>query len=77
MKSPAYVCCIIHYYFTTPAGKKSGLFETDYDSAGEYILKISASDGTDTVSKEVNLKIENIPKKTKAGDLYQLLLVTR
>ena len=46
-------------------------WQTDYDSAGEYTFKISASDGTDTVSKEVHLKIENVNRPPQILEIIQ------
>ena len=53
----------ITFYFTAPLNE-SGMWQTDYDSAGEYIVIVTASDGINNVSQSVNITVINIEPPT-------------
>ena len=46
-------------------------WDTDYDSAGDYAFKISASDGTDTTTKDVKVYVENVNRAPLILDIVQ------
>jgi len=46
-------------------------WETTYDDAGEYTFTVSASDGVDTASQQVNAAIENINRPPVIIDIVQ------
>ena len=50
---------------------KEGRFEweTTYDDAGEYTVKITASDGMDEASQEVKIVIENVNRPPVIEDI--------
>ena len=50
---------------------KEGRFEweTTYDDAGEYTVKVTASDGTDEESQEVKIVIENVNRPPVIEDI--------
>ena len=49
----------ITFTISEPIGD-DGVWETDYDSAGEYSVTVTASDGTDEVSQEVSVDVANV-----------------
>jgi|TARA_B100001964_G_C14189400_1_gene580267 PKD repeat protein len=46
-------------------------WETTYDDAGEHLVTVSVSDGTDTVSQEVAITIENVNRAPIILDIIQ------
>jgi hypothetical protein len=50
---------VIHYTFSSPLGKRSGKWQTNFQDAGEYIVYVTASDGKLTDTKAVNIKVNN------------------
>ena len=46
-------------------------WDTDYDSSGDYTFEASASDGTDTTTKEVKVKVENVNRAPLILDIVQ------
>ena len=40
-------------------------WETDYDSQGEYLVKVSIFDGTNTMTEEITVTVENQNRKPK------------
>lgn len=54
----------IEVSISEPVGD-DGMWETGYTDHGEYVVTVTASDGKDTVSKEVKLTVEdvNLPPK--------------
>ena len=49
----------VSFTISEPVGDE-GTWETTYDDAGEYTVTVTASDGTDSVSQDVNIVIENV-----------------
>ncbi len=49
----------ISFTISDPVGDE-GVWETTYDDAGEYTVTVTASDGTDTVSQDVKILVENV-----------------
>lgn len=47
------------YYYSQPFDSE-GKWLTNYDDAGMYVVTVIASDGIDTVEKEVNITINNV-----------------
>jgi len=47
------------------------IWETTYDDAGEYTFTVSASDGVDTASQQVNVKVENVNRPPVILDIVQ------
>ena len=47
------------FKISEPVGD-DGIWETTYDNAGNYNIVVSVSDGTDTVSQDVRLTVENV-----------------
>ena len=48
-----------------------GIWQTDYDSAGEYNVEITASDGTDSVKETVKVIVENVNRAPVIGEIAQ------
>ena len=46
-------------------------WQTDYDSSGAYKVKVSVSDGTDTVSNVVNVNVENFNRAPTIVEIIQ------
>ena len=46
-------------------------WDTNYDSAGDYTFKVSASDGTDTTTKDVKVSIEKVNRAPLILDIVQ------
>jgi len=49
----------VSFTISEPVGD-DGVWETTYDNAGEYTVTVTASDGTDSVSQEVKVVVENV-----------------
>jgi nitrogen fixation protein FixH len=49
----------ISFTISEPVGD-DGIWETTYDDAGEYTVTVTASDGTDSVSQDVRVVVENV-----------------
>ena len=49
----------------------SFVWETGYDDAGEYTLTITASDGAETASQEINVNIDNVNRAPVILDVVQ------
>jgi len=49
----------VSFTISEPVGD-DGVWETTYDDAGEYTVTVTASDGTDSVSQEVKVVVENV-----------------
>lgn len=64
---------IVHYQFSSPLGKRTGRWETDYEDAGSYDIDVSASDGqlkrTLTLLLEVTSKNREPALKIKDDQL--------
>jgi len=45
--------------FSTPFNEK-GIWQTDYDDAGSYLVRITVSDGIDNTSLQFNVNVENV-----------------
>jgi len=50
---------LLTYTISEPVGD-DGEWETGYDDAGIYLIKVVASDGEDSVSTDVNVKVNNV-----------------
>lgn len=52
----------------------NGRFEwkTGYDDSGEYIVKVTVSDGTDEVSQDVKITVENVNRRPDIIDIIQI-----
>jgi len=46
-------------------------WRTDYDSAGEYKVVVSASDGKDTTEQEVSINVKNVNRPPVITDIVQ------
>ena len=44
-------------------------WETSYDDAGSYVVTVTASDGTDEVSQEVTITVENVNRAPVIDDI--------
>ena len=49
----------ISFTISDPVGD-DGVWETTYDDSGEYTVTVTASDGTDSVSQDVMITVENV-----------------
>ena len=49
----------VSFTISDPVGD-DGVWETTYDDAGEYTVTVTASDGTDSVSQDVKVTVENV-----------------
>jgi nitrogen fixation protein FixH len=49
----------VNFTISDPVGD-DGVWETTYDDAGEYTVTVTASDGTDSVSQDVKIVVENV-----------------
>ncbi|MBI2135231.1 hypothetical protein HYU09_04525 [Candidatus Woesearchaeota archaeon] len=47
------------------------IWETNYDDAGQYTFTVSASDGVDTASQQVNVAVENVNRPPVILDIVQ------
>jgi len=45
--------------FSTPLDE-NGIWQTDYDDAGTYLVRITVSDGIDSTSLQFNISVENV-----------------
>jgi len=50
---------IVHYYFTEPLGKRSGRWETSFDSAGNHTIYVTATDGYNGTTIPVKVQVSN------------------
>ncbi len=48
---------IVRYYFTGPAHKRKGTWQTAYEDAGEYTIYVTASDGLASHTQPVIIKV--------------------
>ncbi|MHA1221591.1 MAG: hypothetical protein ACTSQB_07645 [Candidatus Heimdallarchaeota archaeon] len=63
---------IVHY-FDAPLDE-NGVWETNYDDAGEYVVEVSASDGIDKTTEKIKIIVENVnrePLFIKEGVTYE------
>ncbi|HIH05556.1 TPA: hypothetical protein HA281_05780 [Candidatus Woesearchaeota archaeon] len=51
--------------------KGTFVWKTDYDSAGSYTVKVSASDGQDSVSQDVQITVANVNRRPEIIDISQ------
>lgn len=58
----------IKYSISDPVGD-SGTWETTYDDSGEYIVKVTASDGVDETSQDVKVTVENVNRAPVIVDI--------
>lgn len=49
----------VSFTISDPVGD-DGVWETTYEDAGEYTVTVTASDGTDSVSQDVKIIVENV-----------------
>ncbi|MBN1521804.1 MAG: hypothetical protein JW928_04660 [Candidatus Aureabacteria bacterium] len=56
----------VMYYFSAPFDAQ-GKWLTGYDDEGEYYVTVTASDGIDTVSQDVNVTVYNVNRAPQAN----------
>lgn len=61
---------IIKYSISDPVGD-SGVWESTYDDSGEYIVKVTASDGVDETSQDVKVTVENVNRAPVLVDIVK------
>lgn len=49
----------------------TGVWQTTYDDAGEYTVKVTVSDGTDSVSQDVKVTVENVNRPPVITEIKQ------
>ncbi len=61
---------IIHYYFTSPLGKRDGKWETDYEDEGTHTIWVTATDGKlgHTTPVQVHVQKKNREPTIKVRD---------
>lgn len=60
----------LSFEISDPVGD-DGIWETTYDDSGEYDVTVTASDGTDSVSQEVKIIVENVNRPPVIVDIIQ------
>ncbi|MFH2028233.1 MAG: hypothetical protein ABIJ08_03795 [Nanoarchaeota archaeon] len=60
----------IKFTISNPIGD-DGEWKTTYDNAGEYNVKVTASDGTDEASQTIKVTVENVNRAPVIKDIVQ------
>lgn len=60
----------IKFTISEPVGN-TGMWETTYDDSGEYVIKVTASDGIDSTSQDIKITIENVNRAPIITDILQ------
>jgi PKD repeat protein len=60
----------IKFTISEPVGN-TGVWETTYDDSGEYVIKVTASDGIDSTSQDIKITIENVNRAPIITDILQ------
>ena len=60
----------VTFTISDPVGD-DGVWETGFDDSGEYIVTITATDGTDEVSQQVKIVVENKNRKPQILEIVQ------
>jgi PKD repeat protein len=60
----------VKFTISEPVGD-TGVWKTTYDDAGEYTVKVTASDGTDSTSQNVKVTVDNVNRAPVIEDILQ------